>query len=242
MPPEFIRTTTFRSTAVVAGMFAVYIGILFTIVYWRTDRNLIIRSDEVIAMRTVEFASAAPQRRLDAIADFLKQDPRMVQYAGLFSPDGQVIAGNLADLPPDLKIDSPAQESVFRAKTSGDEQIVRGIALRLPNSDVVVVGRNIEESAEITAIVGPTLGLGLIPAFCLSIAAGIFLSMRAQKRVAEVNKKVQRIVAGDLRERLPAAVVRVEPIVRQAFKRAADLPQLLVITLRNPGLLRRRPA
>jgi signal transduction histidine kinase len=202
--PDFIRAATFRSTAAVAGMFAVYIALLFTIVYWRTDRYLITRSDEVITMRAVEFASATPQRRLDAIADFLRQDPLMVQYAGLFAPDGHPVAGNLANLPPDLKVDGPAQESLFPAGSSGDNKIVRAIARRLANGNVVVVGRNIDEAAEIAAIVGATLGMGLIPALCLSIAAGIFLSVRAQKRVAEVNEKVQRIVAGDLRERLPA--------------------------------------
>jgi signal transduction histidine kinase len=202
--PDFIRSTTFRSTAAVAGMFAVYIAILFTIVYWRTDRYLITRSDEVITMRAMEFASEAPQRRLDAIADFLRQDPRMVQYAGLFAPNGQPLVGNLPNLPPDVKVDGPAQESVFPlASTSVDKQSVRAVARRLPNGGVVVVGRNIDEAAEIADIVGATLGMGLIPALCLSIGAGIFLSMRAQKRVAEVNKKVQRIVAGDLRERLP---------------------------------------
>ena len=88
--------------------------------------------------------------------------------------------------------------------TSGHKQILRGIARPLPNGDIVVVRRNIDEAAEIADIVGATLGMGLITALCLSIAAGIFVSMRAQKRVADVNKKVQRIVAGDLRERLPA--------------------------------------
>jgi signal transduction histidine kinase len=42
-----------------------------------------------------------------------------------------------------LKVDGPAQESVFPAGTGGYKQIVRGIARRLPNGDVVVVGRNI---------------------------------------------------------------------------------------------------
>ncbi len=204
MLPELIRATPFRSTAAVAGVFAVYIAVLFAIVYWRTDRYLITRSDEVVTMRATELASAAPQRRLDAIADFLRQDPRMVQYAGLFALDGRRVTGNLAYLPPDLKVGGPAQESLFPAESTGEKQVVRGIARRLPSGDVLVVGRNIDESVEIAEIVGATLGLGLIPALCLSIAAGIFLSVRAQKRVAEVNKKVQRIMAGDLRERLPA--------------------------------------
>jgi hypothetical protein len=64
--PDFIRTTTLRSTAAVAGMFAVHLAVLFTIVYWRTDRYLIARSDEVITMRAIEFASP-PQRRQDRL-------------------------------------------------------------------------------------------------------------------------------------------------------------------------------
>jgi signal transduction histidine kinase len=202
--PDFIRMTPFRSTAAVAGMFALYSVVLFTIVYWRTERYLIARTDEVVTMRAIELASVAPPRRLDAIADFLRQDPRMVQYAGLFAADRQPVTGNLAYLPPDLKVDGRAQESVFPVGTGSDREVVRGIARRLPNGEVLIIGRKIEEASEIGDIVGATLGLGLIPALCLSIAAGIFLSVRAQKRVAEVNEKVQRIMAGDLRERLPA--------------------------------------
>ena len=188
----------------VAAMFAFYIALLFAIVYWRTDRYLMIRSDEVITMRASELAAAVPQRRLYAIADFLQQDPRMVQYAGLFSRNDDRVTGNLAYLPPDLKIDGPAQKSLFPPSSGGPAQSVRGIAKRLPNGDVLVVGRKIDEAEDIADIVGATLALGLIPALCLSIAAGVFLGVRAQKRVAEVNKRVQRIMAGDLRERLPA--------------------------------------
>jgi len=162
-----------------------------------------VRSDEVITMRAIELAASVPQRRLYAIADFLKQDPRMVQYAGLFSHD-EPITGNLAYLPPDLKIDGPAQQSLFPPSSGGATQNVRGIARRLSNGDVLVVGRKIDEAQEIAEIVGATLAIGLIPALCLSIAAGIFLGVRAQKRVGEVNKRVQRIMAGDLRERLPS--------------------------------------
>lgn len=203
MLPDFIRTTGFRSAATVAAMFAFYIALLFAIVYWRTADYLMVRSDDVITMRAIELAAAMPERRLYAIADFLKQDPRNVQFAGLFSSGDRRLTGNLAYLPPDLKIDGPAQGSLFPPSFGGPPQNVRGIARRLPSGDVLVVGRKIDEAQEIAQIVGATLALGLIPAVCLSIAAGVFLGLRAQKRVAEVNKRVQRIMAGDLRERLP---------------------------------------
>jgi signal transduction histidine kinase len=45
--------------------------------------------------------------------------------------------------------------------------------------------------------------LGLIPAVVLSLAIGILLSLRTQNRLSDVNRTIRRIVAGDLRERLP---------------------------------------
>src|SRR5207244_8332078 len=74
---------------------------------------------------------------------------------------------------------------------------------RLPNGDALVIGREVDETREISHVVAQALALGLLPAFCLCLLAGAWLSMRAQKQVEEVNQRVQRIVAGDLRERLP---------------------------------------
>jgi len=127
--PDFIRTTTFRWTLAVAGMFAVYIVLLFAGVYWWTERYLIERSDAVITMQVQTFAAATPERWLAAIEEFLRQDPRMVQYAGLFTAEGHRIAGNLESLPTDLQIDGPAQRSLFPVDAGGTEkQVVRGIA------------------------------------------------------------------------------------------------------------------
>jgi signal transduction histidine kinase len=203
-PPDFIRSTTFRWTLAVAGVFAVFIVVLFGFVYWQTERYLTERSDAYITQQAEVFADAPPTKRLDDIDLILREDPRMVHYAGLFSPEGRPLAGNLQRVPPSLTIDGPAQRALFPAARGDTEsQIVRGIARKLPNGSVLVIGRNVDEGKEVGDIVGEALALGLLPAFCLSIAAGVLLTLRAQKRVAEVNRKVQRIVAGDLRQRLP---------------------------------------
>jgi signal transduction histidine kinase len=73
----------------------------------------------------------------------------------------------------------------------------------LPNGDVLVFGRNVEEVGEIAQVVGQALALGLVPTVLLCLAVGVALSARARKRIVEVNERVQRIVAGNLRERLP---------------------------------------
>lgn len=185
-------------------MFSVFIILLFGFVYWQTKVYLIARSDAVITLQARIFGPAPLDKQIEGIDLILRQDTRMVHYAGLFAADGHRLAGNLERMPTTIQIDGPAQRAVFPVGPDGSQaQTVRGIARKLPSGNVLVIGRNVDEVGELGTIVGEALGLGLLPALCLSIAAGVLLSVRAQKRVEEVNEKAQRIVAGDLRQRLP---------------------------------------
>ena len=203
--PQFMRSNTFHWAFMVAGVFAVFIIVLFGFIYWKIDDYLTARSDRVITAQLEGIAALPPERRLEAIDERLRQDPRGVQLAAIFAADGHRMTGNLESLPPDLRIDAEAQgANIIRTDRNGREhQTVRAIARRMRNGDVLVLGRNVDEAKEISHVVGQALALGLLPGFCLCLLAGAWLSVRAQKRVEEVNQRVQRIIAGDLRERLP---------------------------------------
>jgi signal transduction histidine kinase len=174
-------------------------------IYWKIDDYLTARSDRVITAQLEGIAALPPERRLEAIDERLRQDPRGVQLAAIFAADGHRMTGNLESLPSDLRIDAEAQGAdIIRTDRNGREhQTVRAIARRMRNGDVLVLGRNVDEAKEISHVVGQALALGLLPGFSLCLLAGAWLSVRAQKRVEEVNQRVQRIIAGDLRERLP---------------------------------------
>jgi signal transduction histidine kinase len=203
--PQFMRSNTFHWAFMVGGVFAVFIIVLFGFIYWKIDDYLTARSDRVITAQLEGIAALPPERRLEAIDERLRQDPRGVQLAAIFAADGHRITGNLESLPPDLRIDAEAQGAdIIRTDRNGREhQTVRAIARRMRNGDVLVLGRNVDEAKEISHVVGQALALGLLPGFCLCLLAGAWLSVRAQRRVEEVNQRVQRIIAGDLRERLP---------------------------------------
>jgi signal transduction histidine kinase len=202
---QVIRSNAFQWALAVAGVFAVFVIVLFGFIYWQTDQYLIARTDRMIAGQLNVISALPGERRLAAIDDHLKQDTRGVQYAGLFGADGHRIAGNLEQLPPELKkSDSVTSVSVIRALPAGREtRAIRAIARLMPNDDTLVIGREVDETREISHVVGQALALGLLPALCLCLLAGAWLSIRSQKRVEEVNQRVQRIIAGDLRERLP---------------------------------------
>ena len=202
---QFLRSSTFYWALIVAGVFAIFVTGLFGFIYWRIGDYLTMRSDRVITAQLEGIASLPPERRLEAIDERLRQDLRGVQLAAIFAADGHLITGNLESLPSRLQIDAPAQGAdIIRTDRGAREaQTVRAIARRMQNGDVLVLGRNIDEASEMSHVVGQALAWGLLPAFCLCLLAGAWLSMRAERRVEEINQRVQRIIAGDLRERFP---------------------------------------
>src|SRR4029077_12142331 len=198
-PPDFGATAPFRWTLTIAGAFVLCILVLFGFVYWQTAAYMTARVDGLITEELNVVTASTPDW-------WLRQDPRRIRVAGLFDADGRYIEGNIESLPPGLTREVPTNAAVVRFDSHGRElQQVRVIAHLLPNGHVFVIGRNIDEIVEIADIVRQTLLLGLLPAFALALIIGIVLSQRAHDRVSEVNRRIQRVVAGDLRERLPTS-------------------------------------
>src|SRR5258708_10164039 len=121
-----VRTSTFRWAALASGAFAVFVLVLFGIIYWKADLYLTARSDHVISLQ-LNVVSALPFEQKVAAIDYqLAEDPRGVQFAGLFRSDGSRIAGNLARLPPALKLDPTVQNAEL--VRGGDGQTARPAA------------------------------------------------------------------------------------------------------------------
>jgi signal transduction histidine kinase len=203
--PEFTRSTTLRWTALVAAIFAAFTVALLGFVYLKTKHDLTMRFDRVISLQMGMLAGLPPAELPEAINEGLRQDPGRVRLVGLFDANGERIAGNVERQPPDLKADRTVQSAVVNRIDGSrpEKQAVRLIAQRLSDGNLLVIGRNADEIEEIARVVGGALALGLIPAMLLCIAVGVALNVRAQRRIMEVNERAQRIVAGNLRERLP---------------------------------------
>ncbi len=203
--PDFARTTTFRWTLAIAGAFVLGTVLLFGFVYWQTAAYMTSSFDRLIIGEVSLIAAETPERRVARIDNRLRDDPRRIRIAALFEADGHRIAGNMESLPTGLPPDVPTDAKIVRLDGQVREtQKVRLIVHPLPDGEVLVIGRYNGEIDEIAEIVGRALALGLLPAFILAVGIGMVLSLRALNRLSDVNRRIQRIVAGDLRERLPA--------------------------------------
>jgi signal transduction histidine kinase len=202
--PDFVRTTTFRWTSI---GFVVCILLFSAFVYWEAAAYMQTRMDAAIAEESIAIAANKPDRQLNAIEDRLSEDPRRIKLAGLFDADGHRVIGNVENLPPGLAVDATVQTArIVRLDQRGQEMMtVRAIARRLPDGNVLVIGRHDGELKELAEVMARALLVALPFALGLSLAIGAILSVRVQRRVEGLYTLVRRIVSGNLSERVPVS-------------------------------------
>lgn len=203
--PEFTRTTTFRWALAVSGAFTVCTLVMFAVVLVEARNYATSDMDRLNAENVNTVTAGNGESRVHKLIEYLGQDPRRVKLGGLFDANGNRIAGNIATLPAALAPDfGPEDVVLVRVDALGRErEEARAVARRLPDGSILVVGHSSTQFRELVETVIRVLALGLVPALCLGLVAGAFLSIRAQRRIEQVNAKIRSIVAGDLRQRLP---------------------------------------
>ncbi len=202
---ELLGTTAFRLALAFAGFFVGATLLLFAFIYLNTAFSETNRVDQLISTEAAFLANEPSEILLQLVTTRITNDFHRVSYAGLFDRDGHRLAGNLIEIPIGLMPDGkpyPVQAVPLASSPLPVEQ-VHAVERRLANGTYLVIGRNSEAIERLRGLVLRALGLGVIPAFILSLAAGAFLSWRTQKRVQEVNLTAGRIMLGQLRERLP---------------------------------------
>ena len=208
--PDFLQTATFRLAATFAIAFAISAALLFAFIYWEVALYETQRVDGFMTRDAGFLAGQTPRAIDSAVALRILGDLHRITYAAVFDRAGRRRIGNLDSLPVGLPIDGRAH-AVEASQTEGaGDQIgtLRAVARRLPDGDILVIGRNVDELERLGALVRRALLLGVVPAMALAIAAGAFVSWRAQQRVKAVHLSAQRIMVGDLRERLPTGGTR----------------------------------
>jgi signal transduction histidine kinase len=202
---DFAASSTVRSSLVAAGAFSAAILILFGFVYWQTQSYVTDQIDRSLTQEVSNLEERDPARVANVVGERLLQVPRQFDFAGLFTPDGRREAGNLAAIPPELVLGQPAREIIVQGPAGSEpgKVAVRAIARRLPDGRMLVIGRNLMLVRELAEIMAGTLAIGAVPACLFALLIGILLAIRGEKRVERVNQSIRRIIAGNLRERLP---------------------------------------
>ncbi len=200
--PELRRTTTFRLASLFGFVFAAGVVLLLGLVYWRTASALGLRIDTIVEAEAATLAQADPAALPDIIRRQDAGAPGRLNAYGLFSQDGVHVAGVVRQLPAALAIDGPPCDV---GRRDGFPFSGRALERRLPWGEVLVVGRDASQIAEVRGFVLEALvwSGGLIAV--LGLTGGAALSLAPLRRLQALQVASGRIMAGDLGARMPIA-------------------------------------
>ncbi len=201
---DLLRSTAFRLACGIALWSVLFALAIFAFVYWQTAGLLREELAETLRLeiRAVASDPTGAARRVDT---WIAMDPHARHYAGLFGPGDTRRAGNLDSLPAGLPPDGDAYR--VAAKVELGQRTIRdemwAASLALPDGSVAVIGHDSDELDRVRDMSVRALGLGLVPTLVLSMAGGLLLAGRARRRLAATEAALDRVMRGDLRQRLP---------------------------------------
>ncbi|HEY2047874.1 MAG TPA: HAMP domain-containing sensor histidine kinase [Caulobacteraceae bacterium] len=200
-PPELWRTTTFRLTVLLVGVFAAALVALLGLIYLSTASYLVGVMDEIVIGQARGLEGVSPENLPAIIKADEAEDVRNVYYYGLFGTDGAWVAGNVRRLPPRMIVDGQPRE----LKEKGFQPGARALAERLPWGETLFVGFDAKTLAEVRLILEKSLIVSGALIFVLGLAVSAAVSLDPLRRVRDIQRASEPILAGEVSARLPVS-------------------------------------
>jgi signal transduction histidine kinase len=205
--PRILHTQAFRITLLYVLFFAVSATALVAFTYWHAERALDAQTDQTIEAEVTGLREQYQRMGVLGLSDVITG--RVAQHgSGLYllrSPNGSVLAGNLADLPTDAKLIGNFVEFDYQHHLQGQEltRTARGQAFFLSGGFLLLVARDVSERRLMRSIFTTTLpwSVGLMLFF--GLAGGALLSRNMLRRLDSINRTSAEIMAGDFSRRVP---------------------------------------
>jgi signal transduction histidine kinase len=135
-----------------------------------------------------------------AVEERPRLDPASRQPFVLFDAEGHWLAGNPASLPPRLRLDRPFNLTLPR---NGAPEPFRGIAHRLASGDLFLIAEDMRQITEFRDLLLGAMASGAALVLVIGLGGAVAVGAGAVSRIDAVTRAIERIVGGDLSERLP---------------------------------------
>lgn len=210
--PRFgvLRTATFRLTlafvaAIIGGMILQIVLLFVQMTHFESARSSAIlhREADILVQET-------PQHLEYQVRERATNDLRVViNWVGLFDGHYHHIAGDLKTWPEGLRVDG----KVHRLTLSPGDDLpyeMRFLAVRVRGGRILVLAHSLHLLSELQYMIRRGALLSVFPIVVFALLTGVVLSHRALARVKTMHEAIDRIMQGDVHERLPAARERDE--------------------------------
>jgi signal transduction histidine kinase len=211
---EHWRISTFRLATLFGFLFTIGNVALLGLIYWETSSYLVHRIDDSILTMSSYFKDGDRNQVLVKVNDALAYDLRKSNIYGLFAADKSLMAGNLTTIPAELIVDGQIHQFTHRPLPQyspggivAEDRVglARAVARQLPGGEVLVVGRDFTQLAEIKAIILNALIISGTVIIVIGLISGFLLSLRPLRRINAIRETSRRIVQGELSLRMPVS-------------------------------------
>jgi signal transduction histidine kinase len=207
------RTTAVRLSAIYLLLFAVCAAFLVFYVSSMSEGLLQQQMREAVAQETEQIERVFDNNGMNGLLRTLERRARQ-PGANLYiiaSPTGEVLAGNVAAIQPGVMDNEGWTETPFRYQRYQEETLGNNRPMAyaqvtvLSNGLRVLVGRDLGEPENFRKLVRQALMVALGVMGVGALAIWYLIGRNALKRMDRMSDASQRIMAGDLSQRLPTS-------------------------------------
>jgi len=212
-PTKGWRSSSSRLLALYSFLFVAWGCLLMGTLYWEVSSYLDSLSAHSLISRAQLFSRFEGEKLDAALSTGQTFDERANDAYGLFAHDGRTISGKVTHIPHDLRPDGQVHRLKRCNRLIGGSQSSSScdaLLIHLDDGRHLILARDNGSLGAVTRIIFHALLWG----FSLTLIPGIvgwhLLHRRPLRRIHEIQRSAEAIVAGDLERRLPLSPRRDE--------------------------------
>ncbi|MFJ3486465.1 sensor histidine kinase [Pseudomonas sp. NPDC090202] len=195
------RTISFRTALMSLALFGFSFLGLFGYIYWQTAGYLTTETDVALYRQIENRGAQADDVRLLEIRKHARQDVEGRLPHGLYDSSGRLLAGAISPMPAFSQFDK-AQDFQWE-KGNGHHRPIRFMTHRLDNGQILLVAQDIHDIREFDELLVNALISGGSLLLVVGLLGAVWLGHSARRRLDMLSGSIERIVKGELTERLP---------------------------------------
>ena len=198
--------STLRWGGAIAALLVVQSLLLAAVFWWLATENHVSDAEASFRDDCRTYAMMGKGERMEELREAIDRDIHRDRYLALFDIDGSMLEGNVARLPsgppPHTSAVTTIRPTELPGKTSDE---VRYSVCTFHDGTRLLTAVDLDDSQYAARVVERAVLIGLLPGLLLAIGFGLIAGRRAARQVDAVRILTQRIMAGDLKGRLPVA-------------------------------------
>lgn len=205
---RLLSTTTFRLSLLYTAVFASSVGALFVFVFINTSVFAERQTEAAIEAEVQGFRETYQREGVSGLISAINRriDPNF-RTDGIYlltGPNLEPMAGNLTSWPRNTTADDLwVSFSIVDMQTADSAAAdVRALQFLIPGGFRLMVGRDIREARDFRTQLLRSLNIGLAITVALGVLGGFLFSRSIMGRVERITQTCQRIVRGDLSQRI----------------------------------------